>query len=57
MQLEGFLMTGKPTYEELEKRVGDLEQQVAVLPSFRRDYTQTAIPGMTEEKGLSKTYP
>lgn len=50
-------MTGKPTYEELEKRVGDLEQQVAVLPSFRRDYTQTAIPGMTEEKGLSKTYP
>ncbi len=30
-------MTRKPTYEELEKRVGDLEQQVADLVQFKKE--------------------
>jgi PAS domain S-box-containing protein len=30
-------MTGKPTYEELEKRVGDLEQQVADLVRLKKE--------------------
>ena len=30
-------MTGKPTYEELETRVGDLEQQVADLMRLKKE--------------------
>ena len=30
-------MTGKPTYKELEKRVGDLEQQVAGLVQLKKE--------------------
>ena len=30
-------MTGKPTYEELEKRVGDLEQQIADLMRLKKE--------------------
>ena len=38
MQLEDFLMTGKPTYEELEERVGDIEKQVVELIKPRTIY-------------------